>query len=76
MQVVLAQMKNPAITNEDVRKSALKFVPAISKLVKAGLGDGRVEELGGGEVVQQFFDSVKVRISSLRGTMWLMVLGT
>ncbi|KAK0702940.1 hypothetical protein B0T26DRAFT_617216, partial [Lasiosphaeria miniovina] len=35
MQVVLAQIKNSAITNEDMRRSAPKYVLAVAKLVKA-----------------------------------------
>ncbi|KAK3371652.1 hypothetical protein B0T24DRAFT_510465, partial [Lasiosphaeria ovina] len=57
--VVLAQITNSAITNEDMRRSAPKYVLAIAKLVKARVEEGEVEQLGGGATVTQFFISVK-----------------
>ncbi|KAK0716736.1 hypothetical protein B0T26DRAFT_740451 [Lasiosphaeria miniovina] len=59
MQVVLAQIKNSAITNEDMRRSAPKYVLAVAKLVKARVEEGEVEQLGGEAAVTQFFASVK-----------------
>ncbi|KAK0634081.1 hypothetical protein B0T14DRAFT_409342, partial [Immersiella caudata] len=35
MQIVLAETKKPAITNEDMRQSAPRYVRAVAKLVKA-----------------------------------------
>ncbi|KAK3375809.1 hypothetical protein B0T24DRAFT_523517 [Lasiosphaeria ovina] len=63
MQVVLAQMKNPATTNEDMRWSAPKLVHVVTKLVAAKAQDGGVEEVGGEAAVAQFFASVKVKVS-------------
>lgn len=60
MQVMLAQIKNSAITNEDMKRSAPKYVLAVAKLVKARAEEGEVEQLGGGAAVTQFFASVKV----------------
>jgi len=60
MQVVLAQIKNSALTNEDMRRSAPKYVRAVAKLVKARVKAGEVEQLGGEAAVTQFFASVKV----------------
>ncbi|SPO02465.1 uncharacterized protein DNG_05138 [Cephalotrichum gorgonifer] len=59
MQVLLAQMKNPAITNEDMNWSAPKLVRIIAKLVTARVEEGEVEELGGEATVMRFFASVK-----------------
>lgn len=60
MQVILAQITNPAITNEDMRRSAPNYVLAVAKLVKARAEEGEVEQLGGGVAVTQFFAFVKV----------------
>lgn len=60
MKVVLAQIKNSAITNEDMRRSAPKYVRAVAKLVRARVEEGEVEQLGGEAAVTQFFASVKV----------------
>ncbi|KAK3349741.1 hypothetical protein B0T25DRAFT_610685 [Lasiosphaeria hispida] len=43
MEVVLAQMRNPAITNEDMKQSVLKYVCAVVMLVKARVEEGEVE---------------------------------
>ncbi|OIW30048.1 hypothetical protein CONLIGDRAFT_576487 [Coniochaeta ligniaria NRRL 30616] len=63
MKVVLAQTRNPAITNEDMKRSAPKYVRAVAKLVKARVEEGEVEQLGGEAAVTQFFASVKVRLA-------------
>ncbi|KAK0613158.1 hypothetical protein B0T17DRAFT_593337 [Bombardia bombarda] len=63
MQVVLAQTRNPAITNEDMKQSAPKLVHVVAELVKARAEEGEVEQLGGEAAVMQFFASVKVRLS-------------
>ncbi|KXX75609.1 hypothetical protein MMYC01_207734 [Madurella mycetomatis] len=60
MQVMLAQITNSAITDEDMRRSAPKYVLAVAKFVKARAEEGEVEQLGGGAAVTQFFASVKV----------------
>jgi len=56
-------MRNPAITNEDMKRSAPKYVRAVAMLVKARVEEGEVEQLGGEVAVMQFFASVKVRLS-------------
>ncbi|KXX81132.1 ATP synthase subunit alpha [Madurella mycetomatis] len=63
MQVVLAQIRNPAITNEDMKRSAPNLVHAVAKLVAAKVKEGGVEELGSEVAVREFFESVKVRLS-------------
>ncbi|KAK0656528.1 hypothetical protein B0T16DRAFT_425083 [Cercophora newfieldiana] len=65
MQVMLAQITNSAITNEDMRRSAPKYVLAVAKLVKARAEEGEVEQLGGGAAVTQFFASVKGTLARL-----------
>jgi hypothetical protein len=67
MQVVLAQMMNPAITNEDMKWSAPKLVHVVTKLVAAKVKEGGIE-LGGEAAVAEFFASVKVRLSRSFGT--------
>ncbi|KAK3364015.1 hypothetical protein B0T25DRAFT_57010 [Lasiosphaeria hispida] len=59
MQVVLAQARHPAITNEDVKHSAPNLVHVVAQLVKARVKEGEVEQLGGEAAVTQFFASVK-----------------
>jgi hypothetical protein len=63
MQVLLAQMRNPAITNEDMKSTAPRHVRVVAKLVSAKVEEGGVEELGGEAAVADFFASVKVRSS-------------
>ncbi|KXX77152.1 hypothetical protein MMYC01_207566 [Madurella mycetomatis] len=65
MQVVLAQMANPDITNEEMKQSAPKRVHVVAKLVTARLKEFGVEGLGGEAAVTEFFASVKVRLLSL-----------
>ncbi|KAK0617925.1 hypothetical protein B0T17DRAFT_479525, partial [Bombardia bombarda] len=55
MHVVLVQMKNPSITNEDVKLSAPQLVRAVSTLVKARKESGEVELAGGETAIRQFF---------------------
>ncbi|KAK4139194.1 uncharacterized protein C8A04DRAFT_16078 [Dichotomopilus funicola] len=61
IRIVLAELKNPAITNEEMKKSAPKLVRAVTRLVEAKVNEGRKEELGGEDAVNKFFKSVKVR---------------
>lgn len=63
MQVLLAQMRNPAITNEDMKSTAPDHVRVIAKLVSAKVKEGGVVELGGEAAVANFFALVKVRSS-------------
>ncbi|KAK4194276.1 hypothetical protein QBC40DRAFT_38091 [Triangularia verruculosa] len=59
MQVVLAQMARPAITNEDMKWSTTRLVRVVARLVAARIGAG---ELGDGAATE-FFASVKVGLS-------------
>jgi hypothetical protein len=63
MQVLLAQIRNPGITNEDMKSTAPNYVRVVAKLVSAKVEEGGVEELGGEAAVADFFASVKVRSS-------------
>ncbi|KAK3935361.1 hypothetical protein QBC46DRAFT_367640 [Diplogelasinospora grovesii] len=63
MQVVLAQMRNPAITNEDMKSTAPKLVRVVAKLVSTRVEESGVEEVGGEAAVADFFASVKVILS-------------
>ncbi|KAK0727157.1 hypothetical protein B0T26DRAFT_809657 [Lasiosphaeria miniovina] len=59
MQVVLAEMRNPATTNEHMKRSAPKLVRVVAKVVAARVADGEAELLGGEAAVRQFFALVK-----------------
>ncbi|KAK3344481.1 hypothetical protein B0T25DRAFT_593730 [Lasiosphaeria hispida] len=63
MQVVLAQVGNPAITNEDMKRSVPKLVDVVTKLITAKVEEDGVGELGGEATVTEFFASIKVRLS-------------
>ena len=71
IQVVLAELNNPATTNEEMKMTAPKLVDVVKTLVEAKVKEGRVEELGGEAAVRGFFESVKVRkkIETLQGTI-------
>ena len=70
LQVVTAQIRNPRITNEDVKWSATKYIPAVEKLVRGKVDSGRVEELGGEAAIRRIFLAIKVRfINILSGMM-------
>lgn len=60
INVVREQMRSPHITNEDVEWSAPKYVRVITDLIKNRLNNGRVDELGGQEVVGRFLAQVEV----------------
>lgn len=60
LKVVVAQMKNPRITNEKMAQSAPKYVRVVSGLVTNRIKTGRVEEMGGRDAVGTFFALVKV----------------
>ena len=60
LKVVVAQMKNPRITNEKMAQSAPKYVRVVSGLVTNRIKTGRVEEMGGRDAVGRFFALVKV----------------
>ncbi len=61
IQVVLAELNNPATTNEEMKTTAPKLVGVVATLVKAKVKEGRIEELGGKAAVRGFVESVKVR---------------
>ncbi|KAL8367055.1 hypothetical protein RB599_010966 [Gaeumannomyces hyphopodioides] len=64
LKVVVAQLKNPEITNEDMASSAPKYVQVVKRLVANRMKAGRVEEMGGRDAVARLsallkdFDSV------------------
>jgi len=69
---VLAQMRNPAITNEDMQ-SVPKLVHVVEKLVAAKAEEGGAEELGGEAAITEFYASVEVRLSRIQREVVLMV---
>lgn len=56
MEVVLAQLRFPNTTNEDLQPSVRAYVKAVAQLVSEQLSLGRSDELGGKEAVARFFD--------------------
>ncbi|KAK4031200.1 hypothetical protein C8A01DRAFT_21551 [Parachaetomium inaequale] len=76
IQVVLAELNNPATTNEEMKTTAPKLVGVVATLFEAKVKEGRVEELRGKAAVWGFFEPVKVRknIKRLRGAV-LTILG-
>lgn len=60
-QVVLAELKHPAITNEKMNRTAPKLLRDVEKLVQAKEEQGRVEELGGAGAVNGFREVIEVR---------------
>lgn len=60
MEVVLDQLRHPAITNEEMRATIPKYVDIVVKLVSQRKKCGRVKELGGEERVSRFFALVEV----------------
>ncbi|KAK3360788.1 hypothetical protein B0T24DRAFT_540016 [Lasiosphaeria ovina] len=75
LQVVIAQMKIPAITNEDMESSAPKYVSMVADLVRTKVKNGRVEELGGKAAVMRFFASMKVSLPAILGDTRLTIPG-
>ncbi|KAK3290207.1 uncharacterized protein B0H64DRAFT_436431 [Chaetomium fimeti] len=59
IQVVLAELNNPATTNEEMKTTAPKLVGVVATLVETKVKEGRVEELGGEAAVKGFFESVR-----------------
>lgn len=57
--VVRDQMRSPQITNEDVEWSAPKYVRVVADLVANRVKTGRVDEIGGQEVVDRFLALVQ-----------------
>ncbi|KAK4206393.1 hypothetical protein QBC37DRAFT_300890 [Rhypophila decipiens] len=58
LKVIIAQLKNPDITNEDMTWSAPKLVQAVERLIANRVKAHRMEEMGGRDAV--------ARISALR----------
>jgi hypothetical protein len=69
MEVVLDQLRHPAITNEEMRATIPKYVDVVVKLVSQRQRCGRVEELGGEERVSRFFELVEVCTELVDTTM-------
>jgi hypothetical protein len=73
IQVVLAELKYPAITNEEMKRTAPKLVAVVAKLVEAKRKTAGVEPLGGEDAVTGFFASLKVRRRGIaRGQMLII----
>ncbi|KAK3900121.1 hypothetical protein C8A05DRAFT_17545 [Staphylotrichum tortipilum] len=69
LEVVIAQIQNEDSTNEEMASSMPQLVHIVERLVKNRIKAGRVEELGGRDVVERFFALVKVTdFPPLRGT--------
>lgn len=56
-------LKNPTITNEEMKGIVLKLVAVVAKLVQTKCRTAGVELLGGEDAVAMFFVSLEVRIS-------------
>jgi hypothetical protein len=67
MEVVLAQLRFPNTTNEDLQPSVRAYVEAVAQLVSEQLSLGRSDELGGEEAVARFFD---LKTVSRCGARW------
>ena len=61
IQVVLAELKSPETTNEEMKTTAPNLVGVVATLVEAKVKEARVEDLGGEAAVRGFFESVMVR---------------
>jgi hypothetical protein len=59
IEVILSELKNPAITNEEMKETAPKLVRVVTELVKAKMNEATVQELGSEDIVGKFFESVK-----------------
>ncbi|KAK4032861.1 hypothetical protein C8A01DRAFT_20135, partial [Parachaetomium inaequale] len=60
LEVVVSQVNNPEITNEDMELDVSKYVEVVKGLVENRIRAGRVEELGGQEVIGRFFSLLEV----------------
>ncbi|KAL2168168.1 hypothetical protein VTG60DRAFT_336 [Thermothelomyces hinnuleus] len=54
LEVVVAQMKNPEITNEDMESDASKYVQIVKGVVENRIRAGREEEVGGRDLIDKF----------------------
>ncbi len=64
IEVVTAQMVNPHITNEDMEWSAPKYVRVVADLVEKRARNGRVDDMGGPDEVNQLLALLKVGLLS------------
>jgi hypothetical protein len=60
LEVLVAQMKNPGITNEDTEPSASKYVHVVKGLLDNRTRAGRKEEVGGQDVIDRFSSLLRV----------------
>jgi hypothetical protein len=65
VNVVIDQMRHPDSTNEEIGRSAPRYVQVVAELIKQGIKDGRVAELGGDIVVDRFATALKVRLLNI-----------
>lgn len=61
LEVLLAQMKSPDITNEEIGLVASKHVPVVKGLVRNRIAMGRVHSMGGLDIVARVNVLLKVR---------------
>jgi hypothetical protein len=60
LEVVVAQVNNPEITNEEMGPDVSKYVEVVKGLVENRIRAGREEELGGRDVISRFFSLLQV----------------
>ncbi len=60
LEVVVAQVNNPEITNEDIEPVVSKYVEIVKRLVENRIRAGREEEVGGRDVIDRFSFLVEV----------------
>lgn len=60
LEVVIAQMKNPEITNEDMGQSASKYVSVVKELLKSRVQAGRKGGTGDQDITARFFSLLEV----------------
>ncbi|KAK3983849.1 hypothetical protein QBC44DRAFT_390770 [Cladorrhinum sp. PSN332] len=60
LEVVIAQMENPEITNEDIESSASKYVYVVKELLENRIRAGREEKKSGQDAIIRFFSLLKV----------------
>lgn len=65
LEVVVAQMKSPESTNEDMKRSASKYVRVVKGFLENRMQAGREEEVGGREAIGRFFSLLEVGRPSL-----------
>ncbi|KAK0710349.1 hypothetical protein B0T26DRAFT_724671 [Lasiosphaeria miniovina] len=63
LRVVIAQIRNPDITNEDIGSSASKYVHIIERLLMNRVRAGREEEVGGQDAIVRYSSLCKACLS-------------